>query len=311
MGILKEFDSLIDWKGEEDCLGDSIANNTGLPWTEGFIRSLEHKINFEKLSSNESVQWSEAIIDRYKGKWDIVDLASNESVPWTLPLYERHLDESHFSYYGVKFNPALLRNFDLVEKYCHEIEWWAVFSCSVLPWKEMNLMELWRDHIDWYGLSMNEFFFRTDRQFFAKNIDKWMLNNNQGFAGLSSNPQLLWTSRLIEQYLQFWEWSSLCSNEAVPWNEEMIDHFADFVEWGGSKPSGIYNDEGEMIAPTGGTLFELGLVHNNNLPWSIEFLKRYENQIVISDLRWNSAVWDKAFKPYVDDKIVDTVLRIV
>jgi len=309
--MLNEFDAFIEWKGLGNGCFDSIANNAGLPWTEEFIKSVEHKINFEKLSTNESVQWSETIIDRYKGKWDIVDLASNESVPWTLTLFERHLDESHFFYYGVETNPAILRNFDMVEKYYHKIEWWVLFSSSVLPWKEMNLMERWRDHIDWYGLSLNEYFFRTDSQFFAKNIDKWLMNNCRGFTGLSSNQQLPWTSRLIEKYLPFWCWTSLCTNEAIPWNEEMIDYFTDYVEWGGTKPCGIYNEEGEMIAPTGGKSYEFGLVNNKNLPWSMEFLNRYESQIEPDDLRSNSAVWEKAFKPYVDDKIVDTVLRII
>lgn len=311
LSLLKEFDAFIDWKGNDDFFSDSIANNTGLPWTEEFIQSIEKKINFERLSTNNSVKWSESIIDRYKGRWDIVELASNESVPWTLPLFDRHLDESHFFYFGIQTNPALLRNIDLVEKYRHQIQWWAVFANPQLPWGEKRLLERWHHHIDWYGLSMNEFFFRIDNNFFENNIDKWMANSNQGFMGLSANAYLPWCAELIDQYLPLWQWPSLCRNEAIPWDEEMLEHFSDYIDWGGSKPCGIYNEEGEMIAPVGGKCFEPGLVDNKGLPWSMAFIKRFENQFVVDDLKRNSAVWEKAFKPYVNDEMVDLVLRII
>ena len=284
LSLLKEFDAFIDWKGEDDCYGVSIASNTGLPWTEEFIQSLEHKICFEKLSTNQSVQWSEAIVDRYKGRWDIVELACNEAVPWTLPLFDRHLDESHFFYFGVLANPSILRNLDLVEKYIHKMEWWAVFSNAKLPWYEQNLLERWHDHIDWYGLSLNELFFRIDKNFFSNHIDKWMENNCQGFSDLSSNCQVPWSRETIEQYLPFWNWSSLCDNASIPWDEEMIAYFGDYVEWGGTKPSGIYNEEGALVAPTGGLVFELGLTTNENLPWSVDFLNRYQSQFNIDEL---------------------------
>jgi hypothetical protein len=91
----------------------------------------------------------------------------------------------------------------------------------------------------------------------------------------------------------------------------MIAYFGDYVEWGGTKPSGIYNEEGALVAPTGGLVFELGLTTNKNLPWSVDFLNRYQSQFNIDELLNCSDIWEKAFKPYVDDKVVDIVLRII
>jgi len=311
LDMLTEFDALIDWEGWEDGSGDTIANNLGLPWTEELVRSLEHKISFERLSTNESVQWSEALIDRYKGRWELSDLACNESVPWTLPLFERHLNESYFFYFGVSTNPALLRNIDLVEKYSHKMEWWAVFANSQLPWIEKRLLERWREHINWYGLSQNEFFFRTDKDFFTNNMDRWMENEGKGFVGLSSNRYLPWSTDFIDRYLPLWRWTTLCENESIPWDEKMIDHFANHVEWGGTKPAAIYSEDGEMLAPTGGFYFEFGLIDNKNLPWSLDLLKRYESQFNLDDLSEHSYIWKKAFMPYIDDNVLDTVLRII
>lgn len=309
--MLSEFDAFIDWQGNEGYYGDSIASNPGLPWTDELIRRLEHKINFVKLSANESVQWSNALIDRYKGRWELSDLASNESVPWTLPLFERHLNESYFFYFGVSTNPALLRNIDLVEKYSQKMEWWAVFANSQLPWIEKRLLERWRQHINWYGLSQNEFFFRTDKDFFTNNMDRWMENEGKGFVGLSSNRYLPWSTDFIDRYLPLWQWNTLCENEFIPWDEKMIDHFAKHIEWGGTKPGAIYNDYGEVLAPTGGFYFEFGLIDNKNLPWSLDLLKRYESQINLDDLSEHSHIWEKAFMPYIDDNVLDTVLRII
>ncbi|WP_262888070.1 hypothetical protein [Perlabentimonas gracilis] len=40
-------------------------------------------------------------------------------------------------------------------------------------------------------------------------------------------------------------------------------------------------------------------------------MKRYESQFNLDDLSEHSYIWEKAFMPYIDDNVLDTVLRII
>jgi hypothetical protein len=88
----------------------------------------------------------------------------------------------------------------------------------------------------------------------------------------------------------------------LPWSSELIDRFIDRWEWGNFEPleDDAYADAGES-----------GLIGNSGIPWDIDLIIRYEDFIDIEALQRDWRIWDKAFKAHVDEKMVDTVFRLI
>jgi len=103
----------------------------------------------------------------------------------------------------------------------------------------------------------------------------------------------------------------LCSNEGIIWNSDLIDYFSKHIKWGGWKSCELLDENDNVISPVGGAEFEFGLINNVSIPWSIDFLIKYENKLDFVALESNTAVWEKAFKFYVDDEMIETIISIL
>lgn len=255
----------------------------------------QHILNFEHLSNNEKLSWSEQLIDQFQEHWDWDGIASNSGVPWTLNLMNKYVDRINFSSNWVAFNLSTTDQLDLIEKYSRQLNWRAICSNSKLPWIEENLLKRWEKQLNWYGLASNELLLQ-DLTFFENNLVKWLADPFNYFGMLSRNSALPWSAQFIDRFIDFWDWEWLCMNEGVPWDNELINQYIDKVEWGGREYS-----------PDNSFRVKGGLTSNENLDWTIDFMLRYEKYIDFDEL-FNDAVWDKVFKPYMDDMLIDTIL---
>ncbi len=300
VNLLKVLMNEIDWEGSNSgkFFSSSIALNQHIPWTSSLIRKYEHYLNFEHLSNNEKLPWSEQLIDQFQECWDWESIVSNSGIPWTLNLVNKYVDRINFSSKWVAFNLSATDQLDLIEKYSGQLDWRVICSNSKLPWIEENLFKRWKSQLNWYGLATNELLHK-DPLFFENNLEKWLGDPFNYFGMLSHNSALPWSAEFIDRFIDFWDWEWLCQNKGVPWNAELIDRFIDKVEWGGRK----YSSDGSFRVKG-------GLISNENLDWTIDFLLRYEKHIDFDEL-FNDAVWDKAFKPYVDEIIVETIFRLI
>jgi len=190
------------------------------------------------------------------------------------------------------------------------LDWWNISGNPNLPWIEKNLLKYWSKNIEWGNIARNETLFGSDKNFFSSNYDKWSTHNFKNFSKLSSNRYLPWSKDFIESYKYHWDWRMLCINEGIPWDIELIEYFSKYVEWGGYYPCELYNGEGEVISAVGGKGFASGFIINEFLPWSIEFILHFEKDINFRALVMNDGVWEKAFKPFMSEDIIETVIRI-
>lgn len=307
---LVTFDDRIDWYGNDHYYGDSITANEGIYWDNETIDKYADKINIEKLSSNKNVEWSESLIDKYIDKWDKVELACNENIPWSLSMFEKYLDESYFFYFGVQTNKSLV-SFDLVEKYNQFMDWHNISLVPTLPWIEKDLLNYWSDKIVWTGIACNKFLFANDKNFYQKHYDKWQPIRNKVFGFFSGNEAFPWSKQMIEMHKYDLDWSNLCSNEGIIWDFNLIDLFSKYVKWGGWVPCELLDEKGNVVSPVGGGELEFGLIQNKSIPWSIDLLLKYEHKLEFEALESNSAVWYKAFKPYINDEMIKTIMRIL
>lgn len=306
LSLLVKFQDRIDWKGNEESDFDSIAANMGLPWDTSFIEKYESKIDFSKLSSNTKVKWSEELLLKYLDRWDMVELAGNPSFPWNINLFEKYLDVSYLFYFTTQINDSLIGKFDFVDKYKEVVNWDYVSANQNLPWLERDLLNFWKPYVSWWGIAHNHALFQHDSNFFSKHFDKWESNGYYNFLALSGNAVLPWSIPFMEKYLDYWDWDSISLNNGIPWSIELIDHFSQLLIWGGeiTYPEPVQDGEFTFLGEN-----NLGLVYNESLPWSIEFINHFENILDFSSLESNSAVWEKVFKPFVDDKMIDTVMK--
>ena len=193
------------------------------------------------------------------------------------------------------------------------MHWPSICSNSKLPWIEKNLLEHWKEFISWRGIAANNLLFK-DPNFFEKNLVKWLTEPDNPFYCLSYNELLRWSNNFIERFADYWDWESLSINPALPWSIKFIEQFSDQFIWGGITIEEENNYiEGNMSV---GHLqyckvFNNGLVINEGLPWSIDFLIYFENKLDFEMLSLNTSVWEKAFKPYVDENVIEKVLRIL
>lgn len=307
--LLDVFTDKIQWKNNIDEWGVSISANEGLPWTSEFIKKYDSKIQFKELSINRSVKWSEEIIDRYWGKWDLDELGNNEAFPWDLRLFDKYLGKEFLDDFLIQYNQRLLGNFDLVEKYKDKIKWSIVSSNPYLSWFEMNLLEYWENHIDWCGICQNEKLFKQDPNFYTKHLDIWESNKEKFYPFLSENQYFPWNQKLIQQYSKYWDWEAISRNTGIPWSIELIYLFVDHLYWGGMVDTFITEDKnGNSITPIPTKHFQEGIISNPSIPWSIEFLNKFESKLEFESLKDNHAVWEKVFKPIFDDQVLEIML---
>ena len=312
--LLVAFEDRIDWYGHDNYSGDSIVANEGIYWDNETINKYADKININKLSLSTTVEWSEALLDKYIDKWDFIELAQNKSIQWSLHMFEKYLDESYFDHFFVETNEKLI-SFELVEKYHQFMNWHSISLIPTLPWIEKDLLNYWKDKIEWTGIACNTFLFSNDKNFYQKNYNKWQKFENKAFGFFSGNESFPWSKQMIETFKHDIDWNLLCSNEGIVWDIDLIDSFSKYVKWGGWEPSALYDENGDVISPVGGGKADIGLLMNESIPWSIDFLIRYENEIEddmeFDGLLNNSAIWDKAFKPYMNEEMIKKIIRLL
>lgn len=131
---------------------------------------------------------------------------------------------------------------------------------------------------------------------------------------LSCNIKIYWTTELIEQYDEKWNWSrysqgltieiynygwvGLSGNTAIPWTIELIDKFKDKWSW-----NGVETDQYE---------WHYGLIGNKSLPWSLDFIERYKTKWIWNERRFSSGYFypsptisDNRFIPWTIDFILE------
>ncbi len=306
--LIKEFEELIDWKGDQ---GMSIASNIGIPWSIELIDNYKNKLNFEQLSENESIPWTENLIIQYYDRWHFPYLSQNNALPWSLVFFEKYFVNSNLPDCYFALNETFYGVFEIVDRWHRFLDWHHIWANSRLPWIEKDLMNRWKDYTLWHSIASNEFLLSLDS--FLKNHMYFFKKSKYSFHNLTSNEGINWTADLIERYKDRWDWDRIYWNKSIPWSIELIDKYSDLLRWGYyeeyRKVEDLTEEQKKEKVSLGRS--HSGLTENPALPWSIDFILYYENELDDELLYCNTKIWEKAFKPFVDDKIIETVYKIL
>ena len=178
-------------------------------------------------------------------------------------------------------NKLLAKSSDKFVEFCLRHPDFFITMISYRYPLSFKLIEKYKDKWDWnWILSWNEAL-PWSEELIEKYEDKW------DWDWLSRNKGLPWSEELIEKYEDKWDWEMLSSNEGLPWSEELIEKYKDKWDWKG----GFWS-----------------LSRNKGLPWSEELIEKYEDKWAWKVFHWNEVIWNKIFKPYVTDEIIERVM---
>ena len=71
---------------------------------------------------------------------------------------------------------------------------------------------------------------RNELQSFEEEFIK-RIRENDAWKKLSASWELPWSVKLLEQYVDQWDWTVLCQNRHIAWTAEMIEKFQARIYW--------------------------------------------------------------------------------
>ena len=54
-----------------------------------------------------------------------------------------------------------------------------------------------------------------------------------------------------------------------------------------------------------------GMICNEGIPWDIDWILKYEPFLSVEAMSCEAMIWEKAFKPHMDEKTIDTIFRLI
>lgn len=247
------------------------------PLSYKLIEKFELYLNWEYLSANVNLKWTEEFIEKYKHRWHWTGqycLSHNPALPWSRKLIDTYLDKWDWrGIWSLSTNTGIPFNKDLIQ--CYATKWnWHRLSWNQALRLSNELVGAFKDKWNWKGLSLNKTLTNDIKEQFA---DKFNFRIPQLVI---EKPQNL-NEETIEQYREKWDWNQLSWDEDIPWTIKLIVKYEDRWNFG-----------------------EQGLSKNEALPWSLELIKKYEHKWNFYRLSANKSVWERAFKPYINDEII-------
>ncbi|WP_320168189.1 hypothetical protein [Mangrovibacterium marinum] len=304
---INRFSSLVDWGFNHDVIGGSILNNPSIRWDQNKIERYREKISFVTLSRSEQVVWTPDLIDRYLKDWDWDSLSGNWSLPWSLDFFRRYLTFWPLDSMFFLGNQGITGCLEIVEEFWELLSSSTIFATEKLPWIQNQLLVKWGDKLNWLGLACNPLLLHQPG-FFEQHIRQW--EEHQLFGFLSENEGLPWTEEIFKRFIDRWDMTAISTNKALPWSDQFINRYEHVLEWGWHEwtlPDSEFDNPENIISVH---ICHSGLVNNEGLPWSLEFVLKHEGKIDFQALNDNPAAWENAFKPIVDRELIDMVFRL-
>src|SRR5665811_899156 len=90
---------------------------------------------------------------------------------------------------------------------------------------------------------------------------------------ISSNKNITWDRQILGTFSDKLAWDSISKNPGAFKDLSLVDEFVDFIQWA----------EHRVVA--GATI-----ASNTGLPWSVEFIKKYEAKLFFNELSENESL---------------------
>jgi hypothetical protein len=267
----------------------SVASgNYTIQWNRKMIEHCNYYLNWEIFSGIFAFQDTELIDEFMPGLkrnqyfedeicWAI---STNNHIRWTEELIDRYIDQINFQ--GLSNNTNVDWSEHILKKYDDRWAWDSLISNDSLPWT-LDLLEICLAHLK-----------ETDFD----------------IAHIQYNSQMMSNLDIVEKYFDFLSPFWICRNGALPWHQEnLLLRWADKLDWNGLslnetllEDQQFFEQNMEYWIENNGKRFK-SLSMCKTLPWSNEFIKRFQENWDWKTLSYNPALpWSEEFIDQYADK---------
>ncbi len=263
-----------------------LSRISNVPWSLELIQKYKTEWNWKALSFNPSLPWSLELIEEFKEKWDWESLSLNWGISWSEELINKYSDKWDWERISkADFSTELSELF--IEKYINKWDWKLLSQNKSLP-LSISFIEKYRNYIDWKGLSSN-----PSPKWSIQIIEKY--KDHLDWKMLSLNIPI-WNEVFIEKFINLISLTALTWNRHIKWTEHLIEKYIDNWDYSAFNCDNYHGD----------------------IPWSIKLIREFEDVLdweffgsteISGWISQTSDVWDKAFKLYVDDNLIEEVFN--
>ena len=274
---------------------ESLSANTALPWSIEFLKSFPDRFRGHVQTVNPALPWTKEFLLKYERFWNFSALPLNDGIPWSQELV---------------LHPKIInKNLSYVNGDDLWTESFLLENANVLPWSFLCS----NPYINWSEDLINKL------SPYWKKAEKVTCDNMVSpWKGLSKNTAVPWNTRLIKKYRKSYfrtyglDWNELSRNTNLPWQEEnLLEKFKDKWNWNlvsfnhGVKFSLDQIEEyKDVLYWDSGPSCNRNLSSNQNLPWSIELIEKYQDRWSWWSLCLNPGIqWDEEmiahFEPFI------------
>lgn len=242
------------------------------PLSEEFIHQNIDLIDWKYLSLNERLPWSSELIDRYTDRWDWEELSINEFLPWSDDLIIRFSDKWNWP------------REEGEQGYCLTDNW-------AIEWTK-KIIYMFPDKFSGTMLA-------TETELLNRHPEiLWDFRNKLWWDYISGDEYLNWSEELIDRFDGYWNWEILSANRSIKWHQGLKDKYTGkfseyYYKYGyaemfiNRRIDHTYFKDKENINMSPYSGEELKLVmgsrsfdmlsSDERIPWTEEFIARYEN----------------------------------
>ncbi|TDD93736.1 hypothetical protein [Flavobacterium cellulosilyticum] len=335
----------------------SFNTNYNFPWSFELVEKHEDKLDFESTYTCSNIPLSINLLEKYQKTWNehhwSMISCCNKFITWN----EVFLFKDYFSWEYLSENESLIWTLELIEQYEDKWNWSYLSKNKKLPWS-LELLEKYEELWNWNNISNNEGIEWTEElieRFDDKLLFDSILNEDEiykaelygdSICGLSSNKNVRLSEKLIEKYINRWNWSKLSENKNLPWS---VDFFEKHIErWDWNNLSGnnnlpfteviisTYEERWTWIENTERSFYDdycydlssnehlpwsesfidkyaerwnwINLFYNKGINWSVKLLHKHSDKLVCSYYDTPSPIWNE-LKQYIDDELVIKLLE--
>lgn len=317
--IILKYYNRINWK--------KLSESKVLPWSEKLIDKFIDKWDWNLISCNNSIPWNSKLFDKYKESLNWKELSKNHYLPWSEDFIDNNKDK--FSWFSLSSNEAIPWTKGLIDKYIQKWDWHQLSQNSSIPWS-VEFIEEHKNKFDWTALSKNKSVINL-KEAIEVFKDDWDWNQ------LSSNTGIFWTIYFISKYenklsLDFFGTENTASSSARDLAKsknrtfEQIfnstrDNFLNTPSVYATSPH--FKKNREVYFNSMAKHYDINFLQAISQQLEINQNSTYEEFTAINPVYFfkpihfktglnflgNSEVWKKVFQPYVDDAMIEEVMK--
>jgi len=201
--------------------------------------------------------FKEGLLSKYREEllWGFI--SENKNIKWTPQLISQYEDLFEWED-RIWLNPSLPISIDFIETNNYNVNYYDLALNKGKHWDSQFIYHF-KNKWNWHYILLNDSIDWTQKLFVDLDLFKKRIS--------IINGKTLWTEAFILNNINKFDWFFLSQNPYLPWTDELL----------------------EKLKPVWSPSFWNGITINTGIPWSVEFIERYVETDLKTDLalKWS------------------------